>query len=235
MKFLLLTALLFSTQVIAWSVTPMSQDIKPGQRTFQIKIINKEGVAPVALRLKVMSRDINEFGGDKLTNTNDLLVFPKRMMVPAGKQLIARISVRKPNSSNHEKAYRLIVDQIPVKNTTDKNGIQVLTRYLTSVYLNPKQPKKVDFKIDSASIKASNIEIMATNNGNYHKVLLLSSINIGGTDIQTKIDPKNVLPGKSLKILLPVEHQKFKSGDILSFQNTCMICPKDESYQIPLN
>lgn len=87
MKFFLLATILLSTQVFAWSVIPMSQDIKPGQRTFKIKINNKEGGSPVALRLKAVARDINELGNDNLTDTNDLSVFPKRMMVPAGKQL----------------------------------------------------------------------------------------------------------------------------------------------------
>ncbi|SMN16673.1 Sigma-fimbriae chaperone protein [uncultured Candidatus Thioglobus sp.] len=234
MNFLLLLSTLISLNAFAWNVSPMSQDIEPGQRTFQIKINNKNGKEPLAVRLKAMKRDTDEFAKDKLNNTNDLLIFPRQMIVAAGKQVVARVSVRTPNTGTQEKPYRLIIDQIPVKKTADERGIKVLTRYLTSIYLIPKARKVEDFSIRSAQIKNNNIEIIASNQGNYHKVLLPSSVKVGNQEINQKFAVKNILPGKSIKIILPIDSKNFSSGQNLSFDNTCMVCPKGEKYQIKL-
>jgi fimbrial chaperone protein len=225
---------LFTSSAWAWSVSPMSQEIKQKQRTFQIKINNLNGKTPVALRLKAMARDTDEWGKDKLSNTNDLLVFPRRMMVPAGKKMVARISVRKTNQTPNEKAYRLIVDQIPVKAQAGERGVKVLTRYLTSIYLTPRKSQVQDFKITMANINEQGVEITAINKGNFHKVLLPSSIKVGKYDINSKFPVVNILPGKSIKIMFPIEKRKLETGKKMSFDNTCMVCPQGEKYQVTL-
>jgi P pilus assembly chaperone PapD len=231
MKLLTLLSILLSSNLFAWSVKPMSQEIDTNKRTFQIKIDNTTGKEPVAIRLKAMARDTDKFGIDKLSNTNDLLIFPKRMIIGAGKKAVARISVRKQNTSKNEKPYRLIIDQIPVKKQNDEKGIKVLTRYLTSVYLNPKAKKQENFEVNSAKIVDGGIEITATNSGNHHKVILPSSLKIGEVEIDKKFVVKNALAGKIIKIKLPVEGN-FSKGQKLSFDNTCMNCRKGENYKI---
>jgi P pilus assembly chaperone PapD len=209
----------------------MSQDVEPNKRTFQIKIDNSTGKEPVALRLKAMARDIDELGNDRLTNTNDLLIFPKRMIVGVGKKAVARISIRKQNKDKNEKAYRLIVDQIPVKKQNDERGVKVLTRYLTSVYLKPNAKKQENFVINSAKMVADGIEVQAINSGNHHKVILPSSLKVGDTEIDKKFPVRNVLAGKSITLKFPIDAQVNK-GQQLSFDNTCMTCSKGESYTI---
>lgn len=231
MKIITIVLIMLTSNVFAWNVKPMSQDIDSGKRTFQIKIDNSMGKEPVAIRLKAMARDTNEFGDDKLTNTNDLLIFPKRMIVGAGKKAVARISIRKQNTTKNEKPYRLIVDQIPVSKTNDDKGVKVLTRYLTSVYLKPKGKKQENFILESAKITESGIEVLVTNSGNYHKVVLPSSLKIAGKDIDKKFVVRNILAGKSIKLKFPID-EKFKQGDEISFNNTCMSCRKGESYKI---
>lgn len=233
MKILTLILIFISNTVLAWSVKPMSQDLDPNKRTFQIKIDNTGGKEPVAIRLKAMARDTDNLGNDKLTNTNDMLIFPKRMIIGAGKKAVARISIRKPNRSQNEKPYRLIVDQIPVKKQNNEKGVKVLTRYLTSVYLNPKTKRKDEFNITSAKIVNNGLEVIATNSGNYHKVILPSSLKVGNMEIDKKFPVKNVLAGKSITLQFPLE-EKINKGQTISFDNTCMSCRKGEKYQITI-
>jgi fimbrial chaperone protein len=237
-KFIFLITILVSN-IFAWDVKPMSKDIKQGERSYQLKISNKDGKVPVAVRLSAMKRDVDNLGDDKLSPTKDIIVFPKQLIVKPGKVAIARVSVRKANTSNVEGAYRIIADQVPVRRADEKRGIKVLTRYLTSIYLEPKGKKVEDFSFADGNIDNKSITLSAVNNGNVHKVILPTSIVVTKNDntkvaVEKKFEVVNVMPNKTVDIVLPLSSEVLTNAKAISFSNTCVTCG-GEAYEVVLS
>lgn len=237
-KFILLFAVMASN-VSAWTVSPMSKDLAATERSYQLKIDNKGGKVPVAVRLTSFERNVDNLGGDKLNKTKDIIVFPKQMIVQPGKVAVARVSIRKPNIGAIEKAYRVVIDQVPVRKADEKRGIKVLTRYLTSVYLKPKAAATENFSFTGGSVDNKAITLSAVNNGNVHKVILPSNIVITkDTGEQVSVDKKfevvNVLPHKTIDMVLPISSDTLNGAQSIHFSNTCVTC-KDEEYEVVLS
>ncbi len=156
-----------------------------------------------------------------------------------GKVAVARVSIRKANGSPIEKAYRVVIDQVPVRRNNEKTGVKVLTRYLTSIYLKPQAKPVEDFAFVSGSVDKNSINLRAKNAGNMHKVLLPSSIVVTKANNETitidkRFEPINILPNKEVDIVLPMNTDVLQNAKLISFTNTCITCGK-ETYEVELS
>ncbi len=244
MKKTLTFLLLFLTinLAYAWSITPMSSSIKPDQKTFSIKINNTGGKEMVAIKFDVMTRNQDIDAKEILDKTDDLKVFPKHIVVPAGGVSTVRVSVFKSNKTQYEKAYRLIAEAVPISTREGReSGVNVLLKYIASIYLLPPVSQDVELKVHSAKLLNKALQIEVYNPGNQHKVMLVENIiaNINGKEVLLDNEDKlcNILSQSRVNMLVPLtdaEIIKLKSSRNISLMNSCRDCTEGSKITLQL-
>lgn len=246
MKNVYIAVVLFGyvSSMFAWEVVPISQEVTTDKDNVQITVDNSKYNTPVAVRIKPMARDMNDKGQEVLSETNDLRVFPRQMIIEPKQKSIIRISIKNKNNTDIEKAYRVVIDQLPARRKANDRGAQVLTRYVTSVYLTPNSKKTNEFTINNAQLTSKGVVINAQNNGNHHKVLYPGEAvyitEAGETfEVSKEFDLFNILPQKSAELLLPIKEtvlsKLIQHSGSLRFRNICKSCAPDEFYEIVVN
>lgn len=133
-------ALLLACRLAAASglqVAPITLTLQPSQSADGLWLSNTAGNT-VQAQVRVF-RWTQEGGQDRLTPSRDLVVSPPMLQVePAARQLIRVIRSRAPTGPT-EQAYRVIVDELPVKQEGQK-GIQFVLSYSIPIFLAPPQP-----------------------------------------------------------------------------------------------
>lgn len=243
----LLTILLFSlyaTQLLAWGITPMGLTIESGQRAATLKIDNKKGDKILAVKLKATTRAQDEYGQDVLLDTEDLLIFPKQVIVPAKKAISVRIAVRKANNTKFEKAYRFVAEEVAISNEVKaKSGVevQVLLKYIGSVYLSTKADKVENFTIQSAALSTKGLRLQVSNQGSVHKLFRPKNIKalVNGRKIAVNHEQQvyNILSQQAFELLIPLESAALsvlKSANQVTLMNSCKTCTDNEIYTLNL-
>ena len=246
MKKLLVILLLsfFSTQLLAWGITPMVLTIEPGQRAATLKIDNKKGDKTLAVVLKATTRAQDKQGQDILGDTKDLLIFPKQVLVPPNKVMSVRVAVRKANNSKFEKAYRLIAEEVAISDDVKAGSgvnIKVLLKYIGSAYLSTKEKKVENFSIQSAILSDKGMLLRVSNLGSEHKWFIPKNITalVSGKKvvINHKQQTYNVLSQQTFELLIQLESTQLlilKSANQVTFTNGCKSCTDEEIYMFDL-
>ena len=91
-------------------VSPVSTDLEPGQQAAVVTVINRDA-EPTAVQVRafVWTQDSRR---DSLAPTQDLLVSPPVFQLAPGASQVVRLVLRRP-SAEPERAFRLLVDEIP--------------------------------------------------------------------------------------------------------------------------
>lgn len=127
-------------QAKALSLIPISQDFKPtGRESTQTFRLENETNEPVAVVVKVMTREVSADGEETNAETKDFTVFPSQVLLNARQSQMVRVQWRGPSAPRKELAYRIIAEQLPVKRSLEPNAhaIQIVMRYVGSVYVVP--------------------------------------------------------------------------------------------------
>lgn len=97
-----------------YSVNPINVMLSPRVSTTLLKLRNQDN-SPGSFQFKVFKWEQNAQGEDKLTPTEDIILFPSLLTVePQGERQI-RLGSKVPINTV-EKTYRLIVEELPTKN-----------------------------------------------------------------------------------------------------------------------
>ncbi len=234
----LFVCLLYSSYVLAWNPIPMSKSVAAEQKTFSMKINNKNSDNIAAVKLKIVERTQDEYGQDILKDTKDLLVLPKQIIVHANKSSAVRVLIRKPNKSKYEKSYRLVAEGVPISKTKkEKSSISILMRYLTSIYLEPNIEKIENFNVASFKLVDDKIQFKLANFGTHHKVFSPKNMVIFTDTKEVPMDNGNylfnVLANSVISVKIPLtqyEINSLKSAEHISLVNACQECQENESY-----
>ncbi|WP_458097821.1 fimbrial biogenesis chaperone [Roseomonas sp. WA12] len=91
-------------------VAPVSTDLLPGQQASVVTVTNRD-TTPTSVQVRAFdwSQDATS---DRLTPTQDLLVSPPAFQLAPGGSQVVRMVLRRPPAQG-ERAFRLLVDQIP--------------------------------------------------------------------------------------------------------------------------
>ncbi|HDG1707321.1 TPA: molecular chaperone [Kluyvera ascorbata] len=145
--------------------------------TAQAIYVKNVGSAAIGAQIRVYAWH-QQNNKDSLSDTEDLLVSPPMTSIPAARQQLIRVILPVPPSGDTERAYRLVVDELPGSNNmAEKDGVRFLLRYSIPVFVNCKdqQPdlNRVTFSIDHL---AHPVMLKVRNNGTQH--LKLSDITL---------------------------------------------------------
>ena len=158
--------------------------------------------------------------GDQLTPSRGLLASPPMIeLKPGEKQLIRMIRAKAPpqGTSAIEAAYRVMVNELPIKSATQKTGLQFALSYSLPVFVQPVGVTKTSPQLQwSTHLQpdGKEVKLRVSNTGNGHAQLAgLSFINTAGTS--TDINPGllgYVLPGATMNWTLKIPPSTLTAG-----------------------
>jgi len=179
---LFLLTLFFSSAVMAINVMPFSGELDlTKQPNYKISVSNKSQ-NEAAVKITVQKWSFDRYGEEVRSPSNDLIIFPKRMLLPANGERSVRVSYRRGVSPRLEGTYRIIVEEIPLAKKRNSGGykgasISVLTRYVTSFYVKPRNAGS-DIKVVESSAHENGFQLKIRNKGNAHTHFISPSMTI---------------------------------------------------------
>lgn len=168
----LLVLLFFSTPLMAINVMPFSGELDLEiQPNYKLQVSNK-GQNEAAVIISVYKWRFDRFGKEIREPTNDLVIFPKRILLAPNAKKSVRVSYRQGISPRNEKAYRIVVEEKPMPKsyrTSVRKGasINVLTRYVTAFYVKPRDANS-SIKVLNAENYGNGFQLKIRNEGNAH-------------------------------------------------------------------
>ena len=223
------------TSVSAWAfkVTPIELNFEnKGPRSVQTILVENTTKEKVPVEIFAFERT-HANGKEKRVRTRDFYFFPQQFILKPGEKRNIRLSwmglrsnqepkdrsqrMRKGVTNiEYEKAYRLVVKQVPVelkKNNASKTGIKFLYNYVASLYVKPGNVKP---ELEVYSFRKKNqetFEMEIQNKGGAHAILAFYDIEaskgenttlIKMLDQDSEIQGVNLLPGERRKLTLKV-------------------------------
>lgn len=215
-----LVSLLLSTNAVAsgLQVSPISLSLQSKENASGLTLSNtSDDTIHAQVRVYQWSQDET---GDHLNPSRGLLASPPMISLDSGdKQLVRIIRAKAPPQGREavEDTYRIIVDEIPVKSTERKSGLQFALSYSLPVFVQPvgvvtSQPKlqwRYNLLSDNKQIKLS-----VNNSGNGHAKLSSLSFE-DNTGNSTDIRPGllgYVLPGATMHWTLKIPPSALLAG-----------------------
>lgn len=199
-------------------VSPISLSLQAQERASGLTLSNT-GDATINAQVRVYQWTQDE-AGDQLTPSRGLLASPPMIELQAGeKQLIRIIRAKAPPHGTNavEAAYRVKVDELPIKSAMQKTGLQFALSYSLPVFVQPvgvsdTRPQlrwSTHLQPDGKTVK-----LRVSNHGNGHAQLAgLSFIDTAGTT--TEITPGllgYVLPGATMNWTLKIPPSALTPG-----------------------
>ena len=220
--YLLLSALFFLNlpAARAFKLVPIKMDFEPaGRGANQAFRLENDSSNSVPVQISMLTRQVALDG----TETNapaedDFLVYPPQILLKPRQVQTVRVKWLGNPKPEKELAYRILAEQLPVNlDKENQSGAQInlLVRYLGSVYIVPKGAK-ADVVLASAAPQTDaegkrQIELIFYNQGKAHSILsdLRLTIQTGGKTVELgseslpKVAGENILAGQKRRFLLP--------------------------------
>lgn len=217
----LISALLLSsglTKASGLQVSPISLSLQARETASGLTLSNS-GNNIVHAQVRVYQWSQNE-KGEQLTPSRGLLASPPMIeLKPGEKQLIRVIRAKAPpqGTSAVEDAYRISVDEIPIKPANQTTGLQFALSYSLPVFVQPVGMTKTRPQLQwSTDLQPDGKEITlrVSNSGNGHAQLArLSFVDTAGNS--TVMNPGllgYVLPGATMNWTLKIPPSALAAG-----------------------
>ena len=199
-------------------VSPISLSLQAKENASGLTLSNTgDDVVHAQVRVYHWSQDEK---GDQLTASRGLLASPPMIeLKPGEKQLIRIIRAAAPPSGIGavEDAYRLSIDEIPVKSAEQKIGLQFALSYSLPVFIQPVGIKETSPKLQwnyTVQPDGKQVDMRVSNNGNGRAQLAKLSIDdASGKNIE--INPGllgYVLPGATMQWTLKIPPNELKNA-----------------------
>lgn len=175
--------LIFLLQSIAfageWRVTPIRLDLGRDAKSGAITVIN-EGEKNLHVQMKAFEWSQDMEGKDQYTETEEILFFPKMMVVEKKEERILRVGIKIPAAAK-EKTYRLFIEETPEPKKGEGAQVAIAVRFGIPVFV---KPVAVEAKGDIEKIEISKgvVNTLVKNSGNRH--FIINSIILKGTNIK---------------------------------------------------
>ncbi len=179
---LLLMACLLPSAVLAanFTLSPVRLFFQPGQKTNIINIKNNS-TEEIKLQVSTYSWSQDENTKDVLTETDDLIAFPKLLSVASGETRLLRVGSR-TSVGNSEKLYRLYIEELPDTREVKANqaSVRTLTKAGIPVFIRPHL-ERVQGAISTIGLDDGGFNLSVENTGNVH--FMIRSVRAKGLDV----------------------------------------------------
>lgn len=189
-----------------FAVTPVSVALSPAHATESLTVRNPQART---LRFSIVLKrwTMDSSGQWQLTESNDLVLNPRMLEVPAGQSKLLRVGSLAPMAES-EIAYRIEMAELPdpqfKSGKTNGFGLQVLTNLSLPVFVLPRAPRPV-FSISKARIEKGVLVMLVNADGNVHLGAQAAALRVNGTGAVQKVYVGYVLPGSHVEVKVPLE------------------------------
>lgn len=193
-------------QAGSFMVDPTRIELAPDQLSTTLTIRNDDQ-EPAAIRVEVRAWKQKD-GEDLYETTQEILVTPPIVNVPAGSEQILRIALRRPLDPQKELTYRIFLQEIPPPPRPGFRGLQVALRISLPVFalpangVTPKSAWKIAYEP-----KANALRVGLANTGNEHIQMQEFSLSPPGSDkvLAVRQATQYVLNGQSFNWLINLD------------------------------
>lgn len=193
----LLVASTFASPAFAglFSVTPVRIFMAPRDRATAVTITN-EGDEELVMQADVYTWAQKPNGEDDLQLSEDLILSPPIIKLAPRSRQVLRLAMVRPQSSQNQVTYRLIVREVPeARQQDDKVQLQVALAFSLPVFITPQGAKR---KLDCAATRQASdtVKVTCENSGNAYaqpKDFVLSDGS--GRKLATRDIAMYILPG----------------------------------------
>jgi fimbrial chaperone protein len=161
-------------------LSPITLQMVGKERTTTLRVRNTEA-QPITLQLRAVDWT-QASGEDVYTPSQTLAVSPPVFTLKSGETQTVRVVVEGVTAIQTEKAYRLILDQIPESRLQGEAGVVVPIRVLLPVFLTPSAGSRprLSWKLDASP---SGGVLTASNRGDTRERLVGLRVTSGATEI----------------------------------------------------
>ena len=192
---IIVAIVLLTVPAFGFKFYPISVDFAPqGQESVQNFTAVNDSSETIALIVSVHGRSMGTDGTEILEPADgDFVVFPARMVLkPEARQTI-RVQYKGEDPGKLEKAYRIIVEQVPVQfeDVQASGGLRILFRYIGSMYIVPgnlETTAALTAVSADDSQENDSLKIELTNTGTSHVILQDLALTLTAGDISVVLE-----------------------------------------------
>ena len=156
-------------------VTPIRLDFDRGTKSGAITIVN-EGGDKLNVQMKAFDWIQDADGKDQYTETNDIIFFPRIMVIEKKEEKILRAGIKIP-ATTKEKTYRLFIEEIPEPKKAEGVNVAIAIRFGVPIFVKPLK-EEVKGEIEKVELLKGILTALVKNKGNTH--FIINSIDVKG-------------------------------------------------------
>ena len=162
-----------------FSVNPVRIELFASRTNAILQVSNEEdNEVTFQVRVCTWSTDGKK---DVLVDTSEILVNPPIAVLPARQKQFIRVGLRHPKDEIQEKAYRIIVEEVPRPPKAGFSGVQTLLRISIPVFIIPRTNAAPKLNWEAIPADGDNWKLVAVNHGNAHIQIRTLDITNEGT------------------------------------------------------
>lgn len=211
--FTLLSAVPVISSAGEWRVAPIRLEFEKGAKTGAITVFN-EGTEKLTVQMKAMEWSQDADGKDQYAETNDLIFFPKIMILEKNEEKVIRAGIKIPAVAK-EKTYRLFIEEIPEPKKKEGANIAVAIRFGVPVFAKPMKEERRG-EVEKMVLSKGVLSTVIKNTGNAH--FRISSISVterdakGNPVFSKELEGWYLLNGTSRTYTLEIPKDKCAEG-----------------------
>lgn len=207
-----------------WRVTPIRLFFDRGSRSGILNVQN-DGAASMNLQVKAMEWTQDAQGKDVYTESNDLVFFPKFLMIPPKEERVIRIGIKGVPGAR-EKTFRLFVEEVSPPRKDDKTEgatVFVNVRFAVPLFISPAKEEPAG-KLVQAELRKGILDATLQNSGNIH--FRLASLEIRGKNsageetFNKKVDGWYLLNGTTRTFSAPIPAEACAKSDLIEVEGS---------------
>ena len=193
----------------AYKVAPLVMELEPtGQQSQTTVTVTNTHAYPLTLEFTPTKRHVAEDGTETETPADDdFLIFPPQAIVPPGKAQKLRVKYVGETPEMSE-AYRLTVNQIPVKRKPTDPAVTLNFKFRTAIYVVPDDVS-FDLKTESLRRDGDHYRVRISNSGSRHAVATSGDWLATSSTGKTKTYTGNELGIGELSLIAPNSEREF--------------------------
>lgn len=161
-----------------WRVIPIRLDFDQKTRSGVVTLSN-DGEEAIAFTVEAVEWSQDEAGKDRYAPSEDLVFFPKAVIVPPKQERVVRVGIKAP-AIQREKTYRLFIKEVPEPRKAEGTAVAIAIQFGVPIFARPAREEiKGDLSLSSMG-NEQQVGISVVNSGNVH--FRISKINLSGID-----------------------------------------------------
>ena len=194
-----------------FNIAPIRAELSPNHRTDVLTLTNAED-QPVVVQVRVVAWS-QQNGEERLDDTRELLATPPVLQIPAGRDQIVRVALRREADQSRELTYRVIFEEVPQAAPANFNGLQVALRLSVPVFVAPAHGQGTSDLVWGAHLRPDGgIEVAADNKGTGHLQVTDFELQTNGAHAVHGMTSKYVLPGSRMTWMLKADADSLRPG-----------------------